>query len=130
MSEKVLIQQCSPTLAGLKTGNMFSCDFETAAEMKKWLREWNKKLSSQGLRFLPLRYRNPRALIYVYRPSRLKNDLEHRQAREILCSRGSVAGCNYQTKRHRYSMSSLLMTTTFSCPVICNERPHKRSGCI
>ena len=88
MSEKVLIQQCSPTLAGLKTGNMFSCDFETAAEMKKWLREWNKKLSSKGLRFLPLRYRNHRALIYVYRPSRLKNDLEHRQAREILCSRG------------------------------------------
>ena len=41
-----------------------------------------------------------------------------------------VAGCNYQTKRHRYSMSSLLMTTTFSCLVICSEKPHKRSGCI
>lgn len=88
MSERVLIQQCSPTLAGMKTGNMFPCEFGSEIEMKAWLREWNLKLSSKGIRFLPLRYRNECALIYVYRPSKLKNDLYDGRAREILRSRG------------------------------------------
>ncbi len=88
MSERILIQKCSPTLAAMKTGNMFSCKFETACVMKGWLRNWNKKLSAKGLRFLPLRYRDGRALIYVYRPSKLKCDLRDNMAREILRSRG------------------------------------------
>lgn len=88
MSERVLIQQCSPTLAGMKTGNMFPCEFESNLEMKVWLREWNRKLSPKGLRFLPLRYRNERALIYVYRPSKLEKDLYDGRAKEILRSCG------------------------------------------
>lgn len=84
MSEGVLIQQCSPTLAGMKTGNMFPCHFASHAEMLAWLRAWNRRLSSKGLRFLPLRYQAGRALIYVYRPAMLENDLYNRMAREIL----------------------------------------------
>lgn len=33
MSEKQIVQHCSPTLAGLKTGNMFVCIFDNDKEM-------------------------------------------------------------------------------------------------
>lgn len=51
-------------------------------------RELNKKLCVKGLRILPLRYKNGRALIYVYRPSKLKNDFSNKQVRELLYSFG------------------------------------------
>ena len=42
--------------------------------------------------FLPLRYENSRALIYVYRPSRLRGDLGHRAAAELLGRCGYAPG--------------------------------------
>ncbi len=88
MSEELVIKQCSPTLAGLKTGSLFSCAVKSKKEMIDCARELNKKLCVKGLRILPLRYNNGRALIYVYRPSKLKNDFSNKQARELLYSFG------------------------------------------
>lgn len=88
MSENILIRNCSPTMAGLKTGNLFSCDFVSEAEMRQTLRSYNRRLTPKGVRLLPVRYRNGRALIYVYRPTRLAQDLSDGTARKILCSRG------------------------------------------
>lgn len=88
MSEELLIRYCSPTLAGIKTGNMFSCFFPTLNELNKCLREWNRLLSHKGLRFLPLRFNNGRALIYAYRPSKLSRDLGHSEAADVLNSLG------------------------------------------
>lgn len=92
-AEELLIRHCSPTLAGLKTGNMFNCDFESKEELYSEIRELNRLLVRKGLRVLPLRYQNRRALIYVYRPERLKQDFDCCAVCRILNEQG-YAGLN------------------------------------
>ncbi len=88
MSDELIIRHCSPTLAGLKTGNLFSCDYSDEEELRADVRRLNNMLLGKGMRVMPLRYSNGRALIYVYRPERLKGDLSNRAAREILDEMG------------------------------------------
>lgn len=88
MPEEMLVQHCSPTLAGIKTGNMFVCQYPNADSMRDAVRLWNNTLSAKGIRVLPLRYNNGKALIYIYRPSRLKTDLLDEAACNILHSCG------------------------------------------
>lgn len=88
MSEEIFIRHCSPTLAGIKTANLFNCRFENAEEMRECIRELNRILVKKGIRVLPLRYRDNRALVYAYRPSRLSKDLEHHDACRLLKERG------------------------------------------
>lgn len=92
MSEEVLVRHCSPTLAGMKTGNIFNCNFENTSEMTSCLRRWNRTLVKKGLRVLPLRYSGDRALVYVYRPAKLSQDLECDMADKILLERGYETG--------------------------------------
>lgn len=80
MSEELLIRHCSPTLAGLKTGSMFRCAYTSQKELLHEIRRLNRKLACKGLRVLPLRIDEKTALIYVYRPSKLKTDFEHYDA--------------------------------------------------
>ncbi len=84
MSEELIIRHCSPTLAGMKTGSLFSCACTEKQELVKEIRSLNKRLVPKGLRVLPLRVWNNRALIYVYRPSGLQKDLDGEQARKLL----------------------------------------------
>ena len=42
MSEELVIRHCAPTLAGMKTGSMFSCMFETKDEMRDTIRRLNR----------------------------------------------------------------------------------------
>ena len=84
----LIINHCSPTLAGLKTGNMFSVEFETNEEMVEELRKINKVLLPKGLKAIPLRKTSGRVLIYIYRPDYLSRDLEHPYAVETLKSKG------------------------------------------
>ncbi len=88
MSEEMIVRHCSPTLAGLKTGNIFTCPFGDVAEMRNNLRNWNRMLVKKGLRVLPLRFQNNRALVYVYRPTHLSRDLQHDVACRLLQERG------------------------------------------
>ena len=88
MSEKHLVQYCSPTLAGIKTGSLFSCAFCDEKSMRENLRGYNQMLRNKGLRLLPLKYQNGRALVYVYRPDMLSADLKNNSARELLRSFG------------------------------------------
>lgn len=88
MSEQLLIRHCSPTLAGMKTGNLFTCSYRECSEVKEYVRSLNRRLRHKGLRILPLRYSSDRALIYVYRPDRLSKDLVHSDAESILKERG------------------------------------------
>ena len=91
MSEELIIRHCSPTLAGLKTGNLFSCTFTSEEQLRRDIVALNKKLVPKGLRVLPLRTEGDRALIYVYRVSGLKRDLEDAAARDILLRSGYAA---------------------------------------
>ena len=84
MSEDLVIRHCSPTLAGLKTGSLFSCACQSEAEIRRDVRELNQILVPKGLIALPLRCMERRALIYLYRPDRLRQDLSHEQALALL----------------------------------------------
>ena len=91
MSEELLIEQCSTTMAGIKTGSLFSCIGESAAQVAESLRELNRCLVPKGLRLVPLCLRDGRALLYLYRPERLKSDLCDQTARNILEERAYPA---------------------------------------
>ncbi len=88
MSEDLIIRHCSPTLAGLKTGNLFSCIFKNKKELNKIISKLNKKLVPKGIRILPLKIFKGRALIYAYRPNALKIDLSDQRARALLLKYG------------------------------------------
>jgi len=88
MSEEMLVRHCSPTLAGLKTAGLFTGSFKSREEMLRDLKDLNVRLSGKGLRILPLRFSGNKALIYVYRPSKLSKDLGDSEAYRILREKG------------------------------------------
>ena len=83
-----MVRHASPTLAGLKTGSLFTCPLEGQQAMHRCLRCWNHALAPKGLRVMPLRWQNGRALVYLYRPARLARDLQCPEARALLAPRG------------------------------------------
>ena len=84
MSEDYLIRNCAPTLAGIKTANLFSCPCPDRAELVASLCRLNSRLCRKGLRVVPLRFSEKNALIYLYRPRQLAADLCHGEAMRIL----------------------------------------------
>ncbi len=88
LPDEMIIKHCSPTLAGMKTANMFTYPFKNEVELRDTVRRLNRLLIGKGIRILPLRYQNNCALIYLYRPSKLSKDLSHEIARTILTERG------------------------------------------
>lgn len=93
MSEEYLVQHCAPTLAGLKTGNLFTCPFVCRDALLSQLRQLNLRLSGKGLRLLPLRFSHRKALLYLYRPAKLRRDLNQDTAAELLRQEGYDPGC-------------------------------------
>lgn len=88
MSEEMIVRNCSPTLAGLKTASMFSCSFSDKSEMVSSLCAFNRLLSKKGVRAVPLRHRKGKALIYIYRPKKLSSDFCDDTANRLLSERG------------------------------------------
>lgn len=88
MSVDYIIRHAAPTLAGLKTGNLFPCAFQDRTRFFRTLQEANRVLVPRGLRLLPLRLEESRALLYLFRPSDLTRDLSQAEARDILWQAG------------------------------------------
>ena len=88
MSDDYLVRYCAPTLAGIKTGSLFTCPFSCQKELLDSVRRLNKRLLSKGLRVLPLRWSQNKALIYVYRPKKLSSDISNAAAEQILQRHG------------------------------------------
>ncbi|MBQ3761011.1 MAG: DUF3793 family protein [Clostridia bacterium] len=88
MSEDTVIRCCAPTLAGIKTGSIFNCDFPDRREMTSSLRTINRCLVARGACAIPLRYRDGKALIYLYRPAMLEKAFDDPVALQILDSIG------------------------------------------
>ena len=88
MSEDLIIKHCSPTLAGLKTANLFSCVYFQIQEVEQYAQDFNRRFSCKGVKMLPLEFGKSRALIYVFRPTQLEKDLSDSQAKAILVSMG------------------------------------------
>lgn len=97
MGEEMLVRYCSPTLAGIKTGNMFTCPYESKVQVIRDIRRLNQRLVPKGLCILPLRYSKGHVLVYVFRPEGLKRDLADEEALSLLKSAGyqcrSTAQC-------------------------------------
>ena len=84
MSEDQVIRHCAPTLAGLKTGNIFNASYENEEELKASLAAFNEILTDRGLRITCLRAGGGRALVYLYRPQSLLEDLSCLEAKALL----------------------------------------------
>ena len=84
MLEELLVQCCAPTLAGLKTGSLFSASCRTRRTLAAELRRLNALFACRGLRLVCLRYAHGRALLYLFRPARLLRDLREEEAAALL----------------------------------------------
>lgn len=92
MSDEFLVHNCAPTLAGIKTASLFTCPCPSRAEFLDRVRETNCWLRTKGLRLLPLRFSDSKALIYLYRPGKLSDDLSDSLAERLLRSCGYAPG--------------------------------------
>ena len=92
MSDYQLVRYCAPTLAGLKTGSLFTLHF-TKEDFRQDITAFNRTMRKKGIRIIPLKVSDTCALIYLYRPDMLNRDLKDPVAVSIL-------------KRFGYSISS------------------------
>ncbi|MGP1348954.1 MAG: DUF3793 family protein [Stomatobaculum sp.] len=97
MSDLFIVEHCSPTLAGLKTGSLFAAPYRNRAEIDREIRALNAVLTHKRLRAVAVRHAEKFVLIYLYRPDYLKRDLEQSEAEGILrglgYSCGSISRC-------------------------------------
>ena len=114
MSEETIIKHCAPTLAGLKTGSLFTALYESERQLEEDLARLNRILNEKGLRVIRLRARAGRALIYVYRPGKLKQDLSAEAAASILKE------CGYKEPVSENCLSRLMRRVRF-----CAGFPHE-----
>ena len=89
MPEGLIVRLCAPTLAGLKTGSLFTCEADDRSELSAQIRQLNLMLAPKGIRIMILGFpREDRALIYLFRIDQLKTDLQSDGTSALLRSRG------------------------------------------
>lgn len=114
MFENYLIEHCSPTLASLKTANMFSVRYEHLSAVRDAIDMYNGFFSEKEVRLLLLKAEKGLALIYVYRRSRLQADLNAPGAAEFLREYGyASADADYCIARLKKRLAS------------CEDFPHE-----
>ena len=84
--ERCLVQHGAATLAGLKTATLF-CLFQEPGWQGQvaW---WDCFLKKKGLRLAVMRCRGQRVLLYLWRPSQLRRDLQQPGVGEFLAQYG------------------------------------------
>ncbi len=88
MIEEYLIHHCSPTLASLKTANLVNMPYNNFDEFTDSIDKWNKEFENKGLELLILRVNDAKALVYVYRKTKLQKDLNKSGVKEFLKENG------------------------------------------
>lgn len=78
--EQYLINHCAPTLASLKTANLFNYSFASEYELEAQLLHLNTLLAVKGVSLTMIRKTADSALIYVYRSRKLALDLANKTA--------------------------------------------------
>lgn len=102
MSEELIVEQCSPTLAGIKTGSLFTAPSGDGGNLKESIKHLNSVLVPRGIRVIPVKKLKNRVLIYLYRPEKLKNDLKDSVAENILSEK------NYPTQSADLCVAELI----------------------
>lgn len=104
--ETELIAYCAPTLAGMKTANLFSFFYQNRQEATLELETVNKALNTRGVYVEALLWRESSVLVYVYRPKYLQEELRKCGAMELLGRYGyrdcDIKQCICQLKRRLY----------------------------
>lgn len=100
MQELLLATHCAPTLAGLKTGSLFTCRITGKAQIAETITDWNRIFSGKGLFVKVLRIFQDRALIYVYRKAKLEMDLSRTEVQPFLETQGYLPGNVEQMLAH------------------------------
>lgn len=88
MLEEYLIECCSPTLASLKTANLFSFRFSSERELYGQIAYWNETLRAKGVSLTVLRQCGGSALIYVYRRAKLESDFTQKGVKKFMSECG------------------------------------------
>jgi hypothetical protein len=89
----MLIEHCSPTLAGLKPGNLFRFEGESN-EVHRKVEEWDNKMHSLGVNVMVLKecVRTSASMVYVYRKSWLEEILRDKKILNFLSQFGYQEG--------------------------------------
>lgn len=114
MSDEFIIRHCSPTLAGLKTGNLFNCPFQDKEELLLSIRSLNQRLVPKGVRVIPMKVFEQKVLLYIYRPAHLANDFAEKDIADLL------KNCGYCIEKPGKCIVQLIRKICES-----NEFPHE-----
>jgi len=88
LSDYQLVRFCAPTLAGIKTGSLFTLHVSDDEDFRKEISDYNRAVCKKGLRMIPLKVCSGYVLIYLYRPDMLDRDLKDPMASQILRNYG------------------------------------------
>ncbi len=88
MSGDTLIKFCSPTLAGLKTSNLFTCQVISIKKLIQNINYLNNILNKKGIFVEILSLSDDRALVFVFRKEELQNILLKNKIQEFLSDYG------------------------------------------
>lgn len=89
--EMQLVWHCSPTLAGLKSGNIFNLFVYNDGDRRRYsesVAAWNGRLNGKDIYLVVLKEEGPRALIYAYRKRMLIEDLRAEDTAQFLSQYG------------------------------------------
>lgn len=85
-----IIRYCAPTLAGIKLGSLTAVAFETIEQLEREIKARNEMLNPRGIYFKVLKKFESKALIYVYRPSKLLETLGKNEIQVFLKKYGYI----------------------------------------
>lgn len=86
--ENELIGHCAPTLAGLKSANLFRYFYTDRKTAEREIATVNRLLNSRGVYVEALHWKENSILIYAYRVSHLQRELSDLKAKELLITYG------------------------------------------
>jgi len=86
--ERCIIEHCSPVLAGIKPAGLFSCGLLSETDLHWQVRDLNMKLNKKDIVVSVMTRKDGRALIYVYRRGRLKEELGKKETAKFLAKYG------------------------------------------
>lgn len=87
--ETILVEQCAPTLAGIKVANLFRC-IPPCSNIRGLMKFWNQRLGEKGLALLCLKQcaNTGACLFYVYRKTWMERLLAQENIRAFLWKQG------------------------------------------
>lgn len=98
--DQYLITHCAPTLASLKSANLFTVSIKQNENVDTWVEKWNRDLNEKGVFVQVLRRREKSALIYVYRKDRVDADLRREGVWELLRAYGYTSQMTEEALGH------------------------------